>query len=64
MGTRHAGGCAARWKNGGRDVLIRVGEVSVAAGLAGLTVIGLCAWTLHGSEPADAKARATAGLSV
>jgi hypothetical protein len=44
--------------------LVRVGEVSVAAGLAGLTVIGLCAWTLHGSEPADAKARATAGLSV
>ena len=44
--------------------MIRVGEVSVAAGLAGLTVIGLCAWTLHGSEPADAKGRATAGLSV
>jgi Protein of unknown function (DUF2778) len=44
--------------------LVRVGEVSVAAGLAGLTVIGLCAWTLHGSEPADAKARATGGLSV
>ena len=42
--------------------MVRVGEVSVAAGLAGLTVIGLCAWTLHGSEPADAKARA--GVSV
>jgi Protein of unknown function (DUF2778) len=46
----------------GRDVLVRVGEVSVAAGLAGLTVIGMCAWTLHGSDSADAKARA--GISV
>jgi Protein of unknown function (DUF2778) len=56
------GGTPRQSTNGGRAVLVRVGEVSVAAGLAGLTVIGLCAWTLHGSEPADAKARA--GLSV
>ena len=55
-GTPHDG------PNGGREVLVRVGEVSVAAGLAGLTVIGLCAWTLHGSETADAKSRA--GISV
>jgi hypothetical protein len=48
----------------GTEVLVRVGEMSVAAGLAGLTVIGLCGWTLHGSEPAGAAARATAGLSV
>jgi hypothetical protein len=61
---RRAGGYAARSTNGGREVLVRVGEVSVAAGLAGLTVIGLCAWTLHGSEPADAKGRATGGVSV
>lgn len=37
---------------------MRVGEVSVAAGLAGLTAIGLCAWLMHGSGPADAAARA------
>jgi Protein of unknown function (DUF2778) len=42
-----------------------VGDVSVAAGVAALTVIGLCAWTLHGSDPADAAARAgNSGLSV
>jgi Protein of unknown function (DUF2778) len=58
------GGTPHDANDGGREVLVRVGEVSVAAGLAGLTVIGLCAWTLHGSEPADAKARASAGLSV
>jgi hypothetical protein len=45
--------------------LVRVGDVSVAAGVAALTVIGLCAWTLHGSDPADAAARAgNSGLSV
>jgi Protein of unknown function (DUF2778) len=45
--------------------LVRVGDVSVAAGVAALTVIGLCAWTLHGSDPADAAARAgKSGLSV
>jgi hypothetical protein len=44
--------------------LVRVGEASVAAGLAGLTAIGLCAWTLHGSEPADAASRAGTALSV
>jgi len=45
--------------------LVRVGDVSVAAGVAALTVIGLCAWTLHGSDPADAAARAgSSGLSV
>jgi hypothetical protein len=43
--------------------LVRVGDVSVAAGVAALTVIGLCAWTLHGSDPADAAARA-GNLSV
>jgi len=44
--------------------LIRVGEVSVAAGVAGLTaVISVCTW-MHGSEPADAAARAGSGLSV
>lgn len=45
--------------------MVRVGDVSVAAGVAALTVIGLCAWTLHGSDPADAAARAgSSGLSV
>ena len=45
--------------------MVRVGDVSVAAGVAALTVIGLCAWTLHGSGPADAAARAgNSGLSV
>jgi hypothetical protein len=45
--------------------LVRVGDVSVAAGVAALTVIGLCAWTLHGGDPADAAARAkNSGLSV
>ena len=56
------GGTPQDRRNGGREVLVRVGEVSVAAGLAGLTVIGLCAWTLHGGDSADAKARA--GVSV
>jgi len=56
------GGTPHDRRNGGRDALVRVGEVSVAAGLAGLTVIGLCTWTLHGSEPADAKSRT--GVSV
>jgi hypothetical protein len=42
-----------------------MGEVSVAAGLAALTVIGVCAWSLHGSGTADAAARTGAsGLSV
>ena len=45
--------------------MVRVGDVSVAAGVAALTVIGLCAWTLRGSDPADAAARAgSSGLSV
>ncbi len=45
--------------------MVRVGDLSVAAGVAALTVIGLCAWTLHGSGPADAAARAgSSGLSV
>jgi Protein of unknown function (DUF2778) len=41
-----------------------VGVASVAAGSAGLTiVISLCAWMLHGGEPADARSRA-AGPSI
>jgi len=32
--------------------------MSVAAGLAGLTAIGLCVWLMHGSGSADAAARA------
>ena len=42
--------------------MVRVGDVSVAAGLAALTVIGLCGWSLHGGDSADAAART--GLSV
>jgi hypothetical protein len=41
----------------GREHLIRVGEVSVAAGWAGL-IVGLAAWMMHGSGHADASARA------
>ncbi len=43
-----------------------MGVASVAAGSAGLTLaLSLCAWMLHGGEPADADARAaTPGLSV
>ena len=37
--------------------MIRVGDVSVAAGWAGL-IVGLYAWTMHGSGHADASARA------
>jgi hypothetical protein len=45
--------------------LVRVGDASVAAGVAGLALIGLCAWVMHGSEPAGATARAGApGVSV
>jgi hypothetical protein len=46
--------------------LVRMGGASVAAGLAGLTVIiTLCAWMMHGSERANAEARAgTPGPSV
>lgn len=42
---------------------MRVGEASVAAGIAGLTAISLYAWMVH-SGPADAAARAQTGLSV
>lgn len=38
--------------------MVRAGEALVAAGLAALTSISLCAWMLHGSTPADAVARA------
>jgi hypothetical protein len=45
--------------------LVRVGDALVAAGVAGLALIGLCAWVTHGSEPAGAAARAGApGVSV
>ena len=45
--------------SGGRELLVRVGVASVAAGVAGLTVtISLCAWVLQGGEPAAARARA------
>jgi hypothetical protein len=45
--------------------LVRVGDASVAAGVAGLALFSLCAWTMHGSEPAGATARAgTPGVSV
>jgi hypothetical protein len=50
----------------GTELLVRVGEALVAAGLAGLTVIiGLWVWMVQGGEPANADARAaTPGLSV
>jgi hypothetical protein len=38
--------------------LVRVGEALVAAGLAALTSISLCAWMMQGSAPADALSRA------
>ena len=41
----------------GTELLIRVGEVSVAAAWAGL-IVSLCAWMMHGGEHADAAARA------
>jgi hypothetical protein len=45
--------------------LVRVGDASVAAGVAGLALISICAWLMHGSEPAGATARAkNAGVSV
>ena len=45
--------------------MVRVGDASVAAGVAGLALISLCAWVMHGSEPAGASARAkSAGVSV
>jgi len=45
--------------------LVRVGDVSAAAFAALTIVITLGAWMLHGAEPADAAARASApGLSV
>ena len=51
---------AARWKIGGDGFLVRVGMASVAAGVAGLTVmVGLCAWAVHGGEPADASSAGT-----
>jgi hypothetical protein len=43
--------------NSGREPLVRVGEVSVAA-VAALTVsISLCAWAMQVGKPADAQAR-------
>jgi Tlde1 domain len=38
--------------------LVRVGEALVAAGVAALTSISLCAWMMQDSTPADAVARA------
>jgi hypothetical protein len=50
----------ARWKDRGDGFLVRVGMASVAAGAAVLTVtVGLCAWALHGGEPADASSAGT-----
>jgi hypothetical protein len=65
LGMRRARGASRDGRqSGGRGLLGRVGVASVAAGSAGLTiVIGLCAWMLHGGEPADAESRA-AGLST
>jgi hypothetical protein len=57
---RGAPGRAARWKSGGRELLVRVVGTSVAAAVAGLTAISLCAWMMHGSEPASADSRAAA----
>jgi hypothetical protein len=40
----------------GDGFLVRVGMASVAAGVAVLTaIVGLCAWAVHGGEPADAS---------
>jgi hypothetical protein len=65
MWGRGVPGACRHGNNGGRELLVRVGEASVAAGVAGLTVIGLWAWMMHGSGSADAAARAAApGLSV
>src|ERR1700738_5228035 len=44
----------------GDGFLVRVGMASVAAGVSGLTVIlSLCAWAVHGGEPADASSAET-----
>jgi hypothetical protein len=37
--------------------LVRVSDVAVAGGLAGLATITLCAWTLYGRAPAEAESR-------
>ena len=65
LGTRRAG-ARRTGQSGGRGLLVRVGVASVAAGSAGLTVvISLCAWMVHGGEPADVGSRAASGgLSV
>jgi hypothetical protein len=49
----------------GGEFLVRVGMASVAAGLAVLTVtLSLCAWAVHGGEPADAGSSAGAAPDV
>jgi len=59
------GGTPHECKSGGREPLVRVGEVSVAAGVAGLTVIGLYAWMMQSGGSADAAVRGEpSGLSV
>jgi hypothetical protein len=59
-------GARRTMEEGGRGLLVRVRVALAAAVLAGLTVIfSLCAWMMHGSEPAHAGARAESpGLSV
>jgi hypothetical protein len=65
MWGRGAPGRAGRWKSGGRKLLVRVVGTSVTAAVAGLTVISLCAWMMHGGERANGEARAaTPGRSV